>query len=284
MSNNPTTITSKEPLLTKQAIRKAIWQAVKTKTNYDLSGSSNTTNTGGIFTDSIWLRTNYDTNLHIQDVIGKLIKANNGNAYIDANLYNLSVSSKSSDTISLSSEQVQNLGIPNGTTLNRIPIADAKTILSKIIYDDAKILSIYNKLIDSEIADEIMEQKLMLAGYDIITASDNTIPSSATSSIYKYDDNQTPLNYSITVNNGNNTFTIPTTSSQTYTYYPDTIIVKTINSQQRYTTTSTTTTVDNIETTKYYITAINGTNLTEQIEIDFEYVPEYTLNIITKSG
>jgi len=272
MTDNPndpniSTTKSKEYLLTKEAIRKGIWQAIKTKTNYNLALDVNSNKTGGIFTDSVWLKDNYNLNPNTQDVIGKLISENSISGYINADLYNLASENKTSNIITLTEEQENYLGIKNGTILNRLPIADAELILSKLIYEDAKLLSQYNKLIDSEIINDFKKQKLMLSGYDIIISPNTTIPTSATSTIYTYDnDEQTALYYEINVND--KTFTISNTN---YTYYPNTILIKIINPQQKYT-------ISNNE-----ITAINGISLTKNIPIDFEYVPEYIFEKITKS-
>jgi hypothetical protein len=196
---------------------------------------------------------------------------------VSADLYNTTISSKKEITISvgdsITNSQLNRLGIPNGTTLNKLPVVDAKSILKKLIYEDAKLLSLYNNALENEIVDDFMIQKLFLNAYDIITISDNTIPEVITSTIYTYDnDASANLDYLIS----NNTFTIQKPESFTYTYYPKKLIIKTPSLNQRYTVTKTQVS----GTTKTYITAINGTNLTEQIEIDFDYKPEYTLTII----
>lgn len=261
-SNNETTIIdNQEPILTKEAIRNGIWQAIKTKTNYDLSDDANITKTGGVFVDSIWLRTNYSNNPSIQNVIGKLINETNTTNYVSGELYNLANSSKTETTISLDSVQLQHLGIPNGTKLNRLPITEAKSILRKLIYEDAKILSQYNNLLENEVIDDFMIQKLLLNAYDIIL--DNT----TISSIYKYDDDSA-MNYTIS----NNTFSISTAGSKTYTYYPEKLIIKTISENQRYT----------VDENSENIIKIDNTTLDEQIPIDFEFKPEYIFRILTK--
>ncbi len=259
-----------EKLLSQKAIREGIWQAIKTKTNYDLAITDSKTKTGGIFTDSIWLKDNYTKNgdSSVQNVVGKLIDISNNSTYITADVYNTILSNKTSTTITgLSATQIASLGIPNGTELNRLPLIEAKTVSSKLIYEDAKLLSYYNQLIDSEIADEIRTQKLFLSGVDVINVQGSTVPSSATSTIYKYDNESTSLTYNIS----NNKFTISTSSSLTYTYYPDVLILKMNKSSQRYTV------------SQQNITAIDGVNLTEPITIDFEYVPEYTLTRIERN-
>ena len=262
--NNENLTINQDPLLTKNAIRKAIWQAIKTKTNYNLSDDANLNKTGGVFTDSIWLRTNYTANPSVQNVIGKLINETNTTNYVSGELYNLVCSSKTSDTITIeniSTEQLQHLGISNGTILNRLPMADAKSVLRKLIYEDAKLLSHYNNTLENEIIDDIMIQKLLLSAYDIIT--DGT----TTSSIYKYDDNSA-MNYTIS----GNTFDISVAGSKTYTYYPERLIVKTISQSQRYT----------VDENAEKITKIGNTVLTEEIPIDFDFNPEYTFKILTK--
>ena len=268
-----------DKILSKEAIRKGIWQAIKTKTNYDLSFNDNSTITGGVFVDSIWLKENYsnDNNISIQNVIGKIFNEDTPINYVTADLYNMAISSKKEIAISINDSitqsQLDRLGIPSGTTLNKLPVVDAKSILKKLIYEDAKLLSLYNNALENEIIDDFMIQKLFLSAYDIIAVSDNTIPVNLTSTIYTYDDNvHTNLNYSIT----NNAFTIQKSDSLTYTYYPEKLIIKTPSLNQRYTVTK----IQENETTKSYITAINENDLTEQIEIDFDYKPEYTITII----
>ena len=254
-----------EKILTQQAIREAIWQAVKTKTNQTLLTSDKKLITGGVFTDSIWLKDNYTTteNIGTQNAIGKIITEQTPKNYVTAELYN-SISANPSQKIEFNSDLAINLGIEEETVyLNKIPIGDAKNILRKLIYEDAKILSIYNKSLNNEIVNDFMKQKLFLNAYDML------LNNATTSSIYTYNDEHTHLSY--TLDHTNLTFSINDKSN--CTYYPEHIIIKKLKSSQRYTVTSNNDVNSIIQIDGHALSTGNT------IEIDFDYEPEYDILI-----
>lgn len=257
---------SGQNVLTENVIRKGIWQAVKTKTNYSLL--DNDTATGGVFTDAIWLRNNYSND--VQNVYGKLITStlNNNDSYITGNTYNTTLSSIITETVEANSD----LGLANNTTLNKLPIADAKLLLMRLIYDDAKIYSLNNEKICEEAEKDFENQKLYLNAYDFIVIESNSIPinTNVSSPLYK-DDSNNYLVYRFAKSGDDYTFTI-TQSYDNYTYYPKKILIKHLVGSERYT-------VSNGNITK-----IDNINLTSTIPIDFEITPKYEYIVATLSN
>lgn len=240
-----------EPLLTQKAIRRGIWEAIKTKTNYTLLDQKN--KTGGIFVDSIWLRENYSGNA--QKVIGKLIEdVDTNSTYVTGILYN-SLFPIPTATVNINDD----LGLQSNTTLRKLPMADAKLVLSKLIYEDAKLLSLYSKIMNEEMEiEDFRNQKMLLNGYDILENGETS------SSIY-VDNLGSPLTYDIS----GSSFRI---ANSNFTYYPRKILLKTESVNQRYT-------VEVQEGVKK-IVKIDNEPLTEGIPIDFDFVPNYTITIL----
>ena len=237
-----------EALLTQKAIRRGIWEAIKTKTNYSIMDQRN--KTGGIFVDSIWLRDNYSGNS--QKVIGKLIEDLNS-TYVTGTLYN-SLFPVQTTTVSRNDD----LGLQADTTLKKLPVADAKLVLSKLIYEDAKILSLCNKIMNEEMEiDDFMKQKMMLNGYDVLKGSN-------VSSIY-VDNSNSPLTYNVS----GSTFTI---ANSEFTYYPRKIMLKTESVNQRYKV--------EVQDGVRKIVKIDNETLSEGIPIDFDFVPNCTITIL----
>jgi len=248
-----------EKIITQEAIRKGIWQAIKTKTNYNLLDSNSKSKTGGIFSEAIWLKDNYSATDNKQDVIGKLLTSLDSNNYISAETYNQMLSNSPNPIIVPLNEKI---GLANNTSLYKLPIADAKLLLPRLIYDEAKLYSEVNKHILKEVEQDFEEQRLLLTAYDIVdmsSESDDLLPSSftLTSNIYK-DDNNSSLRYSFTLINNKYTFTI---SNQLYTYYPEKILIRFVfQNKQRY-----------LYDNNNQLIKIDNVALITPIPIDFEY-------------
>lgn len=246
-------------LLTQKAIREGIWQAIKTKTNYNLLDSNSKSKTGGIFSEAIWLKDNYSATDNKQDVVGKLLTSLDNNSYISAETYNQMLSNSPNPiTVPLN----EKIGLANNTSLYKLPIADAKLLLPRLIYDEAKLYSEVNKHILKEVEQDFEEQRLLLTAYDIVdmsSESDDLLPSSftLTSNIYK-DDNDSSLRYSFTLANNKYSFTI---LNQSYIYYPEKILIRFVfQNKQRY-----------LYDNNNQLIKIDNIALTTPIPVDFEY-------------
>jgi len=271
MSSNTITYAS-EPLLTQHAIRQGIFDAVKLKSNYNLLiNEGNKNKTGGIFTDSTWLKTNYDSTNNKQFVVGKLLHDISDNTdYIKGDQFNTVMGLTETINVNPSSEMKAILGLANQTELNKIPILDTKHVFMKMVHDDAELYNMKNKSIDNDydISNDINIQRIILAGYDVVTINNNAY----ISEIYSISESsQTKLIYSIS----GNQFTITNKTNDTI-YYPTKLVVKTIdNSDNRY--------EYDTDNTGTYIKKIDNVVLNSDYKIycDFEQYPKYTYSIYT---
>ena len=273
MSSNSIVYTS-EPLLTRQSIRQGIFNAVKLKTNYNLLiENGNNNKTGGVFTDSIWLKTNYNNTNNKQYVVGKLLHdIENNNDYIKGNQFNSVMELDEKIDINISDEMKNILGVNNQTELNKIPILDTKHIFMKMVHDDAEKYNMYLKMINDkynitdDIDGNINKQKLLLAGYDVVIDNNNTY----ISTLYSVSDSvETKLTYAI----NNDKFTITNKTDDTI-YYPYTLVVKTL-ATNRY--------AYNSDNNGIYIEKIDNIALNPNYKIycDFQQYDNYTFSTYT---
>ena len=204
---NPTKI-----ILTEDAIRKAIFNAVKLKTNFNLIAKTEeeekNLKTGGVYSKSIWLEENDDAIInenHNQYVIGKIYDFTRNidqNVSLENSIDNIQIKAynkiPSGENITEQIDADPDIKLPN-TTLLKIPMLDAKFTLIKLLHNDILINNILNQIDKINYEHEIQDlktQELLLASIDIVEKI-GTDESKCLSNHYTKSDESTYLIYNL---------------------------------------------------------------------------------------
>ena len=178
----------KPSIISPTALRKAIFNAIKYKTNVELvaeSDSMTSSKTGGPYCSSIWLKCNSEKDGAKQYVVGQIFNNTRSIDGTDTNLDSCidSVNIKTlnainqlntSQTITLdSTHHIPGL-IVDHVDVEKIPIVDGRFIIEKLLRTDIQMRNIDNTLRQTlaRISDEVESQNLLLTATDLVYANE----------------------------------------------------------------------------------------------------------------